>query len=455
MDETEEILKESIPIEDNELEGNSWLKSENSVLENETNFNLDEVLDEGNPTPILDADASLNIVDEEESQADLDMNKWLADDSESVDVSLDTSDNSESIISLDVEPERADSISNIVSEEEMPNQSSVDLDEQTASFANDMPAAELAGTEWLADTTAENSTDDIAENNIEDIEPEIDSDKNVLDSGGGWLAQEQEVVSENDDKVFDEMDISSDEDSRQSENEGESFSSNSWLAEDKAEENPELEPKDISLSGVDALSEDFEAAPMEDGDENSKSSWLNPSEDHVAFLEDENVSEETLLASEEAEPDEMHLGEENTAENADLSLSATSGTTSEASVVAPLFDDNISSSENSNANFLRWYSGTLHDEMFEISKNDMPEAIVGTDEKQIIHINVGYETYGWLVEFSNDIMMSLEDVRRYQIKNGSLPGSDGVIRYGQKRCTFSGISRILIYESVRYFSYGS
>ena len=212
---------------------------------------------------------------------------------------------------------------------------------------------------------------------------------------------------------------------------------------------------ELYAEGVDALNEDFEAAPMEDGDENSKSSWLNPSEDHVAFSEDENVSEETLLASEEAEPDDMHLGEENTAENADLSLSETSGTTSEASVVAPLFDDNISSCENPNANFLRWYSGTLHDEMFEISKNDMPEAIVGTDEKQIIHINVGYESYGWLVEFSNDIMMSLEDVRRYQIKNGSLPGSDGVIRYGQKRCTFSGISRILIYESVRYFSYGS
>ncbi len=128
--------------------------------------------------------------------------------------------------------------------------------------------------------------------------------------------------------------------------------------------------------------------------------------------------------------------------------------------VSPLFETetaaaDIGAAAEINDNFVNWYSGSVHDEMFEISKNDLPETICGDASRRIIHINTGYDSYGWLAEFDNGLTMSLEDVRKYQIRNGSLPGSDGVIRYGRNSCAFSGIERILIYRSVRYFSYGA
>ena len=107
-----------------------------------------------------------------------------------------------------------------------------------------------------------------------------------------------------------------------------------------------------------------------------------------------------------------------------------------------------------NANFVRWYSGNSNEVLFEITKDTESSIISGSDECRLIHVNVGYDTYGWLVEFDNGIYMSLPDVKIYQLRNGALPSQNGVITYGANRFEFSGIERIVVYESVRYFSYG-
>ncbi len=106
------------------------------------------------------------------------------------------------------------------------------------------------------------------------------------------------------------------------------------------------------------------------------------------------------------------------------------------------------------SNFVHWYSGNSSEPLFEITKDTESSIITGSDECRLIHINVGYDTYGWLVEFDNGVYMSLPDVKIYQLRNGALPSQNGVITYGANRFEFSGIERIVVYESVRYFSYG-
>ena len=106
-------------------------------------------------------------------------------------------------------------------------------------------------------------------------------------------------------------------------------------------------------------------------------------------------------------------------------------------------------------NFVRWYSGNSGEAVFEVSKETESSVISGSDECRLIHINVGYDTYGWLVHFDNGLCMGLPDVREYQLRNGSLPSSAGVITYGSNSYEFSGIERIAVYESIRYFSYGA
>lgn len=110
--------------------------------------------------------------------------------------------------------------------------------------------------------------------------------------------------------------------------------------------------------------------------------------------------------------------------------------------------------EPENATYLKWYSGSLSDKMFEISKGFEGGNFDADEECKTVHINVGYDTYGWEVQFSDGVVMNLRDVREYQIRNGRLPNPDGRIIYGQSSLLFSGIERIVIYESVKYFSYG-
>ena len=103
--------------------------------------------------------------------------------------------------------------------------------------------------------------------------------------------------------------------------------------------------------------------------------------------------------------------------------------------------------------YARWYSGNYDDQAFEVDKQSVSGVLDGDDEHKVIHVNVGYDTYGWLVEFTNDVVMNLRDVREYQLKNGALPAKDGAIVYGDMRIEFHHIEKITLYESVRYFTY--
>ena len=93
------------------------------------------------------------------------------------------------------------------------------------------------------------------------------------------------------------------------------------------------------------------------------------------------------------------------------------------------------------------------DKAFEVDKQSVSGVLDGDNEHKVIHVNVGYDTYGWQVEFANGTVMNLRDVREYQLKNGRLPAGDGAIVYGDERVEFHHIEKITLYESVRYFTY--
>ena len=92
--------------------------------------------------------------------------------------------------------------------------------------------------------------------------------------------------------------------------------------------------------------------------------------------------------------------------------------------------------------------------VFEIDKNSVSQEILGNGECQIIHINIGLSSYGWRIHFDNGVIMGINDVREYQLRNGSLPSSNGTIIYGENQIEFTNINKITIYRSVRYFTYG-
>lgn len=107
-----------------------------------------------------------------------------------------------------------------------------------------------------------------------------------------------------------------------------------------------------------------------------------------------------------------------------------------------------------NPNYVKWYSGSSYDEYFEVSKTSQSTTLQGDAYRHSIHVNVGYDTYGWQVQFDNQTVMNLRDVREYQLRNGKLPSENGVLMYGDIRTEFQSIDRIVVYESVQYFSYG-
>ena len=103
--------------------------------------------------------------------------------------------------------------------------------------------------------------------------------------------------------------------------------------------------------------------------------------------------------------------------------------------------------------FVSWYSGSREDKQFELSKESISQVFNGDENCRIIHVNVGFDTYGWLIKFADGTIMSLRDAREYQLRNGGLPAADGVICYGELQAEFHNIEKITIYESVRYFTY--
>ncbi len=111
--------------------------------------------------------------------------------------------------------------------------------------------------------------------------------------------------------------------------------------------------------------------------------------------------------------------------------------------------------EPSNIGFLHMYDGGLSDNMYSINKEFESADFNGNENCETIHVSVGHDTYGWNVEFANSVMMSLRDVKEYQKRQGCLPFNSGTIRYGNKVLRFRDIKRIVVYESVKYFSYGA
>lgn len=105
------------------------------------------------------------------------------------------------------------------------------------------------------------------------------------------------------------------------------------------------------------------------------------------------------------------------------------------------------------AGFARWYSGNYDEAAFELDRHSVSDVLQGDKNRQVIHINVGYDTYGWQVQFADGVSMNLRDVREYQLRNGRLPNPNGTIIYGDMKMIFSNIEKITIYENIRYFSY--
>ncbi|MBS4773284.1 MAG: hypothetical protein KHX55_03285 [Proteobacteria bacterium] len=449
--------------------------AQNLNLDAETDFNLDEVLD--NPGA-AGFETPLNLAEEEESKADLDMESWLSgisqDDDAPADINPDFSgigvSGAEGVPEFEDAGGFADSLNSDGAALENAEDAAAPEPVRDDGFMSDIPADQVedGGTESLnfsiSETDADelNSTEDLTADNAPAEEtspaagngwaaeetPESETEAAPAD-GGGWLAETETSVGLEAEPaesavVADENPTDETETSVITgfETENEAAAENSWLTTgDTAETNIEE-----SLSAYPQLYEAAEenaeaAAPVsvesedEAGGIAEDSAWLGSSEE-----EHSDINGADYMADNEAANDGV------SAPGA-LATAAASGLSDEETKPGGLFA--------AEPNFVKWFSGSVHDEMFEISKNELPAAIDGSAENNIIHVNAGYDTYGWLVEFDGGPVMSLDDVRKYQIRNGALPADSGVIRYGANQCRFSNIERILIYQSVRYFSYGA
>lgn len=211
-------------------------------------------------------------------------------------------------------------------------------------------------------------------------------------------------------------------------------------------------------------------------------------EDYVTEAFDENIATEDYPA--EATEEQTFANDEISDELAEMPIASEESftETSDASVMleAPVaemvdmpvenndavvadfsFDDNQSFDNDTidnvsafsvvtpqNLKYIKWYSGNSETDVYEYGKTSASGEFVGTRECNTIHVNVGYDTYGWIVQFSDGVVMSLRDVREYQIRNGKLPNTSGRIVYGQNTLSFDNVERIVVYEAVKYFSYG-
>ena len=169
-----------------------------------------------------------------------------------------------------------------------------------------------------------------------------------------------------------------------------------------------------------------------------------PVVDETMIMSETPAVDETMMMSETPVVDETY-SEETFSNNTifDNELNTASENVGAYSIIPP-----------QNLKYLNWYSGGISEAVYEFSKNSQSAEFVATNECKTIHVNVGYDTYGWVVQFSDGSVMSLRDVKEFQIRNGKLPNSSGRIIYGQNVLTFEKVERIVVYEAVRYFSYG-
>lgn len=407
MDEATEnldIMLEAGPDETPEAP----LSADDLNLDGAAAFNLEDVLD--NPEA-ASSESLLNLAGEEESTADLNMEDWLAGISSGSEV-----DTAGDIGLPDGEfggdaAVNADEENNPVAEEEAPEAAVADevggwLAEDSSAEVKDTPEE---GNSWLAE--AEEVSDPVA-----------DTEEPSSSIGGGWLAETE----------TNEAEFAAASEDEQEEN---AVAANSWLpSEETAGEVSEPE-----VSVVADAENETDGMPADESEAVTESTWLSSENDSIF---EENVTD--INAEVPSDSGETSGWDEE--------IPAAASVSGMPETVGGVQPQGICGTE---PNFVKWYSGSVHDEMFEVSKNELPSEVEGSADKNIIHVNAGYDTYGWLVEFDEGPAMSLEDVRKYQIRNGALPAASGIIRYGANQCRFSGIDRILIYQSVRYFSYGA
>ncbi len=198
-----------------------------------------------------------------------------------------------------------------------------------------------------------------------------------------------------------------------------------------AEKEPEVSPFGADVDGESAVAEDFTPEPFEAGA--SEVAEENILAENISADEDKND-----IPAEEADGDLYDGNEKGGNDYSSLD---------DLDTESPILETN-------NIANLRWFSGNENDEMYEIGKNFKSNTFEANDNCKTIHVNVGYDTYGWEVQFADGVIMNLRDVREYQIKNGKLPSPEGRIIYGPNTLMFSGVERIVIFETVRYFSYG-
>ena len=90
---------------------------------------------------------------------------------------------------------------------------------------------------------------------------------------------------------------------------------------------------------------------------------------------------------------------------------------------------------------------------FDYSKEE-EQSFTGDESCNVIHINVGYSSYGWNIDFTNGIRMGITDLREYQARHGKLPDTSGVLSRGNSILKFSSVNRIAVYQQPMYYGYG-
>lgn len=409
MDEATENL-DIMPEAGSDETPEAPLSADDLNLDGAAAFNLDDVLDNDNPEA-ASSESLLNLAGEEESTADLNMEDWLAgitpggvaDTAGDIGLSNSEFDGDTAV--------NAGEENGPVSEETVPEAAVADeaggwLAEDNSAEMKDTPEE---GNSWLAEAE-------------EVSEPVADTEETGSSIGGGWLAETE----------TNEAEFTAASEDEQEEN---AVAANSWLpSEETAGEVSEPE-----VSVVADAENETDGMPADESEAVTESTWLSSENDSVFEENGTDINAEVPSNSGETS-------------GWDEEIPVATSVSGMPETVGGVQPQGICGTE---PNFVKWYSGSVHDEMFEISKNELPSEVEGGADKNIIHVNAGYDTYGWLVEFDEGPAMSLEDVRKYQIRNGALPAASGIIRYGANQCRFSGIDRILIYQSVRYFSYGA
>ena len=199
-------------------------------------------------------------------------------------------------------------------------------------------------------------------------------------------------------------------------------------------------PQDIEVSVEEDMSQPQEVSIVEDIESPQAIDTLSDIEDDTVVEPQETMVEEQKVVEDIAsvEAEVAYDGANNFSDDTNnVNVGAFS-------VVAP-----------ENMKYLKWYSGSSADEVYEFGKSSASAEFEGTSTCKTIHVNIGYDSYGWVVQFADGVVMSLRDVKEYQIRNGRLPNSSGRIVYGQTSLSFERVERIVIYEAVKYFSYGA